>query len=367
MPGKIHKAFRWRKKMEKTDLQEHPHRRYNPLTGEWIKVSPHRTKRPWNGQVEKPMLEKKPPYDPGCYLCPENERAGGHKNPGYTGTFVFDNDFAALLEDTPEGSFKEGDLFQARSERGICRVICFSPRHDLTLSLMEVPQIEGVVKTWQQEYSDLGSRDFINHVQIFENRGAVMGCSNPHPHGQIWAEEIIPDIPAAEGGNQKKYLEKNGIPLLEEYVKKEMESGERIIFSNDSFAALVPFWAVWPYEAMILPLSPLSSIDRMNAKQVTDLADALKRMGTRFDNLFQTSFPYSMGIHQAPTDGKEHPEWTMHIHYYPPLLRSATVKKFMVGYEMLGMPQRDITAEGSAQSLRNCPEEHYTTTLENSK
>ena len=350
--------------MEKMDLQEHPHRRYNPLTGEWIKVSPHRTDRPWDGQIEKPMLEQKPPYDPGCYLCPSNERAGRHQNPDFTGTFVFDNDFAALLKDTPEGTYEEGDLFKARSERGICRVICFSPRHDLTLSLMEVSQIEGVVKTWQQEYRDLGSRDFINHVQIFENRGAVMGCSNPHPHGQIWAEEIIPDIPAVEGERQESYHEKNRIPLLQDYVTKEIASAERIIFQNASFVALVPFWAIWPFEAMILPLSPLSSIDKMNAKQVCDLADALKRMGTRFDNLFQTSFPYSMGIHQAPTDGREHPEWTMHIHYYPPLLRSAAVKKFMVGYELLGMPQRDITAEGSAQSLRNCPEEHYTKTLE---
>ncbi len=349
--------------MSKIDLQEHPHRRYNPLAGEWIKVSPHRTKRPWNGQVEKPMLDRKPEFDPGCYLCPGNERAGGHKNPDYKDTFVFDNDFAALLNDTPEGRFDEGDLFQARTERGICKVICFSPRHDLTLALMDVAQIEGVVRTWQKEYRELGRKDFINHIQIFENRGAVMGCSNPHPHGQIWAEEIIPDIPAREIENQKAYLAKHGKSLLVDYVEKEMARGERVIFSNDSFAAVVPFWAVWPYEAMILPLTPLKSIDDMTDKQVSDLSDALKRMGTRFDNLFQTSFPYSMGIHQAPTDGEEHEECQMHIHYYPPLLRSATVKKFMVGYEMLGMPQRDITAEGSAASLRACPEEHYTITL----
>ena len=349
--------------MSKIDLQENPHRRYNPLTGDWIKVSPHRTKRPWNGQVEKPMLDKKPSYDPGCYLCPGNERAGGHTNPDYKETFVFNNDFAALLSDTPEGSISDGDLFQAKTERGICKVICFSPRHDLTLALMEVPLIEGVVRTWQNEYRELGKKDFINHIQIFENRGAVMGCSNPHPHGQIWAEEIIPDIPAKEQENQKKYLADKGRTLLMDYVEKEMKAKERIIFRNDSFAALVPFWAVWPYEAMILPLSPLKSMDEMNDKQIKDLADALKRMGTRFDNLFQTSFPYSMGIHQAPTDSEDHEEWQMHIHYYPPLLRSATVKKFMVGYEMMGMPQRDITAEGSAASLRGCSEEHYTVTL----
>ncbi|OQY33389.1 MAG: galactose-1-phosphate uridylyltransferase [Spirochaetaceae bacterium 4572_59] len=349
--------------MSKIDLQENPHRRYNPLTGEWIKVSPHRTKRPWNGQLEKPVLDKKLEFDPTCYLCPGNERAGGLKNPDYKETFVFKNDFAALLEDTPQGNYKDGDLFQAQTERGLCKVVCFSPRHDLTLSLMEVPQIGGVVRTWQNEYRELGQKDFINHIQIFENRGAVMGCSNPHPHGQIWAEEIIPDIPAKEQENQKNYLKDKGRVLLMDYAEKEMASGKRVIFSNDSFVAVVPFWAVWPYEAMILPLSPLKSIDQMSDKQVTDLSDALKRMGTRFDNLFKTSFPYSMGIHQAPTDGEDHEEWQLHVHYYPPLLRSASVKKFMVGYEMLGMPQRDITAEGSAASLRQCSEEHYTITL----
>jgi len=344
------------------DFTEHPHRRYNPLTGEWIKVSPHRTKRPWNGQVEKPMLDKKDEYDPGCYLCPGNERAGGHKNPDYSGTFVFENDFAALLKDTPAGEVDDG-LFKAKSERGLCKVICFSPRHDLTISLMEVDHITQVVKTWQREYEELGKIDYINHIQIFENRGAVMGCSNPHPHGQIWAEEIMPDIPAKEQERQKAYLKEKGSVLLTDYVQKELELKERIVFENDSFVALVPFWAVWPYETMILPKRQLRSICEMTDQETVDLADALKRMGTRFDNLFQTSFPYSMGIHQAPTDGGSHDEWHFHIHYYPPLLRSATVKKFMVGYEMLGMPQRDITAEGSALSLRNCSEEHYTLTL----
>lgn len=344
------------------DFTEHPHRRYNPLTGEWIKVSPHRTKRPWNGQVEKPMLDKKDAYDPGCYLCPGNERAGGHINPDYKGTFVFENDFAALLKDTPPGELNDG-LFKAQSERGLCKVICFSPRHDLTISLMEVEKITEVVKTWQDEYKELGNIDYINHIQIFENRGAVMGCSNPHPHGQIWAEEIIPDIPAKEQEKQKAYLAENGSVLLTDYVKKELELKERIVFENDSFVALVPFWAVWPYETMVLPKRQIRNICEMTEKETVDLADALKRMGTRFDNLFQTSFPYSMGIHQSPTDGVDHDEWHFHIHYYPPLLRSATVKKFMVGYEMLGMPQRDITAEGSALSLRNCSEEHYTLTL----
>jgi len=346
---------------DKIDMKEDPHRRYNPLTGEWIKVSPHRTKRPWNGQVEKPNLDAKPVYDPGCYLCPENERAGGVLNPDYKSTFVFENDFAALLRDTPAGVLDDG-LFQARSERGLCKVICFSPRHDLTISLMEVSDILGVIRTWQKEYEELGKIDYINHVQIFENRGAVMGCSNPHPHGQIWAEEIIPDIPAREQIMQKEYLAKKGTPLLTDYVGRELEMKERIVFENDSFAALVPFWAVWPYETMILPKRQMKNICEMNERESADLADALKRMGTRFDNLFKTSFPYSMGIHQSPTDGEDHDEWHFHIHYYPPLLRSATVKKFMVGYEMLGMPQRDITAEGSAQSLRSCSEIHYTLT-----
>jgi UDPglucose--hexose-1-phosphate uridylyltransferase len=347
---------------DQIDLKEQPHRRLNPLTKEWIKVSPHRTKRPWNGQVEKPMLDKKPAFDPACYLCPGNERAGGHKNPDYKGTFVFENDFAALLKDTPQSELNDG-LFQAKSERGLCKVICFSPRHDLTISLMNLQEVTAVVKTWQKEFTDLGKLDYINHVQIFENRGSVMGCSNPHPHGQIWAEEIIPDIPATEQKNQKEYLKKNGTSLLTDYVASELEKKERIVFENDSFAALVPFWAVWPFETMILPKRQMRNIIEMNEKESIDLADALKRMGTRFDNLFQTSFPYSMGLHQAPTDGEDHEEWHFHIHYYPPLLRSATVKKFMVGYEMLGMPQRDITAEGSAARLRDCSEEHYTLTM----
>lgn len=348
--------------MASIDMKEHPHRRYNPLTGEWVKVSPHRMKRPWNGQVEKPSLVTKPEYDPDCYLCPGNERAGGVHNPEYKSTFIFENDFAALLKNTPPGELDEG-LFKAKSERGLCKVICFSPRHDLTISLMDVQDVQVVVKTWQKEYEELGKIDYINHIQIFENRGAVMGCSNPHPHGQIWAEEIIPDIPGREQIMQREYLEKRGTSLLTDYVRMELEKNERIVFENDSFVALVPFWAVWPYETMILPKRQMRHIGEMDEKESADLADALKRMGTRFDNLFKTSFPYSMGIHQAPTDGEDHGEWHFHIHYYPPLLRSATVKKFMVGYEMLAMPQRDITAEASAASLRDCSETHYTLTM----
>lgn len=342
------------------DLQEQPHRRYNPLSQEWVKVSPHRTKRPWQGQVEKPSLDKRPPYDPQCYLCPGNSRAGGEKTPKYTDTYVFDNDFAALLPDTPDDSFIEGDLFKAESDRGICRVICFSPRHDLTLALMEPQAIRKVVDLWTEQYRELGAKDFIKHVQIFENRGAMMGCSNPHPHGQIWAEKSVPDLPRREGEGQREYLKRHSVPLLADYLKKEESKGERIIFQNDSFTALVPFWAVWPFETMILPRKPVRSLLDMDDAMKNDLSQALKRMCVRFDNLFSTSFPYSMGIHQSPTDGEAHPEWQFHIHFMPPLLRSATVKKFMVGYELMAMPQRDITAEGSARRLRELSDSHYT-------
>ena len=340
-------------------LQEDPHRRYNPLTGEWVKVSPHRTKRPWQGQVEDGAIVKSPEYDPKCYLCPGNERAGGVKTENYKGTYVFDNDFAALLSDTDQNEFTDAPFIKAKTERGICRVICFSPRHDLTVSRMEQTDVIGVVKTWQAQFRDLSKRDFINHIQIFENRGAVMGCSNPHPHGQVWAEEFIPDLPQKELDNQETYYAENGSPLLEDYLNYELKTGERIVFENDSFVVLVPFWAVWPYEVMVLPRKHHGDITTLSEKETADLAEALIRMGTRFDNLFKTSFPYSMGIHQKPTDGRSWKGCRFHLHYFPPLLRSATVKKFMVGYEMLGMPQRDITAEMAAARLRDCSEDHF--------
>ena len=343
------------------NLSEHPHKRYNPLLGEWVKVSPHRTKRPCQGQVEKSQADELPQYDETCYLCPGNERAGGLKNPDYTGTFAFDNDFSAILPDTPKGTMKTGpgNMIQAESEQGICRVVCFSPRHDLTLARMDLESITAVIKLWKEQYIDLGSKDFINHIQIFENRGAVMGCSNPHPHGQIWAENSIPDIPAKELKNQKEYYKKYEKPLLMDYLEYELEQKTRIVLENPSFVILVPFWAVWPYEVMLLPKRSITSIVELTIEEQKDLADIIKRNGIMYDNLFSTSFPYSMGIHQAPTDGLEHPEVTMHFHYLPPLLRSATVKKFMVGYELMGMPQRDITAETSAEILRNLPSTHY--------
>ena len=345
-------------------LADYPQRRYNPLAGEWVLVSPHRTKRPWQGQVEKPTIDKLPPYDETCYLCPGNERAGGVKNPEYDGVFTFPNDFAALLPEAPEESMNEGKgLFQAHTERGRCEVLCFSPRHDLTLPRMDIPSIERVIRVWQDKYVTLGSDPNCSYVQIFENRGSVMGCSNPHPHGQIWVTEHLPDLPAREDAKQREYQRDHGSCLLCDYVAEELARKERIIFQNDSFVALVPFWAVWPYEAMILPKRHFGSIDRMSDKVISDFADALKRMGTRFDNLFLTSFPYSMGFHQKPTkplqDAAAEEAWHFHVHYFPPLLRSATVRKFMVGFELLAMPQRDITAESAAERLRALPEIHY--------
>jgi len=286
-------------------------------------------------------------------------RANGVKNPEYDSTYTFVNDFSSLIDDVPEFEAESSGLLYAKSERGICKVVCFSPKHDLTLAEMELPAIERVIRMWREEYKNLGSLSFINHVQIFENRGEIMGASNPHPHGQIWAQETIPLEAAKEQEQQIKYLSGNNVPLLNDYLKTELERKERIIHENAGFVVLVPFWAVWPYETMIIPRRKLQSLMQFTPAEVTQFADALKNITVRYDNLFKVTFPYSAGIHQAPTDGREHPEWTLHMHFYPPLLRSATIKKFMVGYEMLGNPQRDITAETSAGILRELPSIHY--------
>ncbi|MFT4032137.1 MAG: UDP-glucose--hexose-1-phosphate uridylyltransferase [Siphonobacter sp.] len=340
-------------------FDEHPHRRYNPLTDSWVLVSPHRTKRPWQGQVEKSANDQRPEYDPTCYLCPTNTRSNGEKNPDYKSVYVFTNDFSALLNDTPEGKVEDGELFQAVSESGLCKVICFSPRHDLTIPEMEVRDIRLVVDAWCHEYRELGSNPGINHVQIFENKGFVMGCSNPHPHGQIWAQYSLPDEPFKKQQNQLKYFQKHGRTLLSDYLTQELQKQERVLFENDHFVALIPFWAVWPFEAMIIPKRPMASILEMELEERDGLADAYRKLTIMYDNLFEVSFPYSAGIHQAPTDGEEHPEWHWHFVFLPPLLRSATVKKFMVGYEMLANPQRDITPEQSATRLRALPTVHY--------
>ena len=341
------------------NLSDYPHRRFNPLLNDWVLVSPHRMKRPWQGKVERPAEQDLPEHDPDCYLCPGNLRARSAHNPPYKDTFVFINDFSALLSEVPSESMSEGNLLVAQSERGICKVICFSPRHNLTFARMRPDQIVPVITVWVQEYKDLGAVNHIHYVQIFENRGAVMGCSNQHPHGQIWANETIPVIPANEGKRQKEWLEKNDTCLLCDYVALEKKMQARILLENDSFLAVVPFWAVWPFEAMIVPKEHAADITALSEKNKADCADIMHRLAVRYDNLFETNFPYSMGIHQKPTDGLAHEEWHFHIHYYPPLLRSATIKKFMVGYEMLAMPQRDITPEDSARRLRACPDEHY--------
>ncbi|HYG97729.1 MAG TPA: UDP-glucose--hexose-1-phosphate uridylyltransferase [Terriglobales bacterium] len=342
-------------------LKETPHRRFNPLTGDWVLVSPHRTQRPWQGQVEKLPPEATVAYDPGCYLCPGNQRAGGVRNPAYTSTFVFDNDFAALKPLSTALGIDEGDcgLIVADSESGICRVICFSPVHDLTLARMKVADIKSVVDVWAEQSRELGAMDNIRYVQIFENRGATMGCSNPHPHCQIWANQTVPNEPAKELRTQLDYRAQHGSCMLCDYLALEQKSGERIVCANDWFTALVPFWAVWPFELILLSNHHLGSMDQMNHEQRFALADILKRITTRYDNVFETSFPYSMGFHQQPTDGQRHDEWHFHAHFYPPLLRSATVRKFMVGYEMLAAPQRDITPEAAAGRLRDVGEIHY--------
>lgn len=340
--------------MTEFQLTRHPHRRFNPLTGEWILVSPHRTERPWQGQVEETQRVEQPAFDPDCYLCPGNARAGGVRNPEYTETFVFDNDYAALRPDTPGGGVHEGELIVAESERGICRVVCFSPRHDLTIARMSVAEIRQVVETWVGQYQELGALPFINWVQIFENRGALMGASNPHPHCQVWAQELTPNELGKETRAQGAYHAEHGSCLLCDYVELELRSQERVVCENDGFVVLVPFWAVWPFEVMVTSKRHLTGFDDLNDAERTNLSSILKQITSRYDKLFQVSFPYSMGFHQRPTDAKPHPEWHFHSHFYPPLLRSASVRKFMVGYELLAMPQRDITAEQAAQRLREC-------------
>ena len=331
-----------------------PHRRFNPLLGEWVVVSPHRTQRPWQGQVEDAAAEGAAPYDAECYLCPGNTRAGGLKTPAYDATYVFDNDYPALLPETSQTHLDQEGLLVATSERGRCRVVCFSPRHDLTLATMGAAGIRRVVDTWTQEYAELGADPNIGYVQIFENRGAMMGASNPHPHGQIWATEHVPNEPEKEGRQQRAWQEEKRTCLLCEYARKELEVGQRVVCHNEHFLALVPFWAVWPYELLVLPRAHHSDLTSLTEQERDAFADILSRVTAGYDRVFQAPFPYSMGIHQRPTDGQPYPWWHWHVHFYPPLLRSATVRKFMVGFEMLGGPQRDITPESAAERLREC-------------
>ncbi len=334
-----------------TYLQDYSHRRYNILTGEWVLVSPHRTKRPWQGKQEKVSNEVRPSYDPTCYLCPGNTRINGEVNPAYTDVFVFTNDFAALQKDTEAFQLNDG-LLKAESESGVCKVICFSPDHSKSLPDMEVGDIQKVIKTWQKEFKILGAEEGINHVQIFENKGDIMGCSNPHPHGQIWSQSTVPNEVAKKDTHQKAYYEEKKSSLLGDYLQQELALNERIIWQNEDFVVLTPFWAVWPFEAMIAPKKQHYDILSISEKESHSYAEAISKLTKAYDRLFDCSFPYSAGIHQAPTNGENNRHWHWHMSFYPPLLRSATVKKFMVGYEMFGTPQRDITAEQAVARLR---------------
>jgi UDPglucose--hexose-1-phosphate uridylyltransferase len=340
-------------------LFEQPHRRLNILTGEWILVSPHRARRPWLGQTERITDKGLPAYDPSCYLCPGNKRAGELRNPDYSSTFVFKNDFSALLSDSSSEAFQTDDLLSARGEKGLCNVMCFSPRHDITLAEMDQKAVQLVVNAWLNEYKTLGSLPYVNHVQIFENKGEAMGCSNPHPHCQMWAQESMPTEPAKEIACMEAYMQRKKSCLLCDYLSVEASANERIVLDNNDFTVLVPFWAVWPFETIIIPRRHMASIAELTWNEQASFADVIKRITTKYDNIFNISFPYSSGIHQAPTDNAPHPEYHFHMHFYPPLLRSAKIKKFMVGYEMLANPQRDILPESAAENLRSLSDIHY--------
>lgn len=341
------------------DNWQYPHRRWNPLRNAWVMVSPHRTQRPWQGEVAQKTLPPAVSYDPACYLCPGNTRAGGAVTPKYESVFAFVNDFSALLPEAHDAEPVSSPLLAGEPARGICKVLCFHPDHSLTLARMTREEIRPVIDGWAREYEELGGLEWIKYVQIFENRGQMMGASNQHPHGQIWATDFIPDEPTLETETQKTHRAKTGKCLLCEYLETERKAAQRIVCENEHFIALVPWWAVWPFEVLILSKRHAGALPELGSAERDGLADILKRMTTRYDNLFETLFPYTMGLHQSPTDGEEHPEWHFHLHFYPPLLRSATVRKFMVGFEMLGMPQRDITAESAAERLRNCSEAHF--------
>ncbi|MBI5567841.1 MAG: UDP-glucose--hexose-1-phosphate uridylyltransferase [Chloroflexi bacterium] len=348
-------------------MLDSPHRRFNQLTREWVLVSPHRARRPWLGQVEKTPPEDLPHYDPTCYLCPGNSRVGGTiQNPRYESTFVFDNDFAALLPDkvtegtpSPLHPVTSSDLLIAEPEPGTCRVVCFSPRHDLSLPELSQIEVENVIRTWTDQTRELGALDFVNYVQVFENKGAVMGCSNPHPHSQVWAVNHLPNEPAKELSAQQHYWLNHQACLLCDYLGEELRAQERIVAENENFIALVPFWAVWPFEILLMSKRHRGALTDLDRLEVASLADIMRRVTAKYDNLFEISFPYSMGFHQRPTDGLPHDEWHFHAHFYPPLLRSATVKKFMVGYEMLAEAQRDLTAEQAADRLRGLGDIHF--------
>ena len=329
-------------------LLSHPHRRYNPLCDEWLLVSADRTGRPWLGREEAPSSANPLAYDPTCYLCPGNLRANGERNPDYDSTFVFTNDFAALLPDSPQTGFEDG-LLRAETERGTCVVVCFSARHDQAVSQMKPAEVRRVVDLWATQSDVLGRR--FEWVQVFENHGSAMGASNPHPHGQIWAGDALPREAEKEDGAQRRHFEATGQRLLLDYAAQEI-GGPRELTSDDEWLVVVPFWAAWPYETLVIPRRPVSRLPDLDDRQRDALSSQLIRLLRGYDGLFDIPFPYSMGWHQAPFDGVERPHWQLHAHFYPPLLQ-ATVRKFMVGYELLSEPQRDITAEDAAERLRS--------------
>ena len=332
------------------------HRRHNPLIDEWVLVSPGRTKRPWLGQTEDVAVDASVRYDPECYLCPSNTRLTGDVNPPYEGTFVFANDFAALRPDTPPERH-DGGLLRSEAEDGTCRVICYSPRHDLRMALMEPVEITTVIDLWRDQAAELGAR--YRWVQIFENNGEAMGASNPHPHGQIWAGSALPTIPAREDANQRRYFDEHGSSMLVDYVSRDGD-GERIVVDGGEWVALVPYWATWPFETLVVPRTPTARITDIDDSSRASLARVLSELLIRYDNLFEHPFPYSMGWHGAPHDATGTDHWQLHAHFYPPLLRSATVRKFMVGYELLAEPQRDLSPEEAAARLRAVSPVHYT-------
>ncbi|MCK4296337.1 MAG: UDP-glucose--hexose-1-phosphate uridylyltransferase [Candidatus Marinimicrobia bacterium] len=338
-------------------FSDHPHRRYNPLSGEWVLVSPHRTKRPWRGKQETTPSQNRPSYDPKCYLCPGNARANGKINPKYSSTYVFTNDFAALLSNTPTVKNSINPLMQSESLQGTCRVICFSPRHDLTLAEMSIEEVQCVIDVWADQVTELGKR--YRWIQIFENKGEIMGCSNPHPHGQVWAETVLPSEPFKEDRQQVLYFKENDSIMLLDYINIESEQKDRIVVENEHWIAIVPFWAFWPFETMLLPRRHVLRLPELAIAEKVSLSKILKNLLIKYDNLFNVSFPYTMGWHGAPTDPGNYTHWQLHAHFYPPLLRSSTVKKFVVGYEMLSEAQRDLTQEQAAGRLRNLSDIHY--------